>query len=120
MEITIFKNIFSKEPHHITVEMALNRILRGQSEAQIAEIRKTLDKQKSSKLKANLPSVCFSGKFGKDRKDEQLEKHSGFIVLDFDLFYSQCSESCGVLHSFKFQVLTRNPLFHHLDGGQNS
>jgi len=84
MEITIFKNIFSKEPHHITVEMALNRILRGQSEAQIAEIRKTLDKQKSSKLKANLPSVCFSGKFGKDRKDEQLEKHSGFIVLDFD------------------------------------
>jgi hypothetical protein len=84
MEITIFKNIFSKEPHHITVEMALNRILRGQSEAQIAEIRKTLDKQKSSKLKANLPSVCFSGRFGKDRKDDQLEKHSGFIVLDFD------------------------------------
>ena len=36
------------------------------------------------KIKLNLPSVCFSGKFGKDRTDEQLIEHSGYIVLDFD------------------------------------
>jgi len=84
MICTIYKNIFSKEPYYITVKEALNRILRGHSGSQIAEIRETIDKGKSSRLKANLPSVCFSGKFGSERKDEQLIEHSGFIVLDFD------------------------------------
>ena len=48
------------------------------------DIRLALDKEKANKLKLNLPSICFSGKFGVDRKDEQLIAHSGFIVLDFD------------------------------------
>ena len=82
--ITIFKNIFSKEPHYITVEEALNRIQTGKSKEIVSEIRNTLDKEKANKIKANLPSVCFSGQFGSDRKDEQLILHSGFIVLDFD------------------------------------
>lgn len=82
--ITIFKNIFSKEPHYITVEEALNRIQTGKSKEIVSEIRNTLDKEKANKIKANLPSVCFSGQFGSDRKDEQLISHSGFIVLDFD------------------------------------
>lgn len=84
MNCTIYKNIFSKEPHYITIEYALNRILKGVSASQVLLIRETLDKEKSSKLKANLPSICFSGKFGADRKDEQLIEHSGFLVLDFD------------------------------------
>ncbi len=87
MICTVFKNIFNKEPYYITVETALNRILSGKSDALVKEIRETLDKNKSAKLKANLPSVCFSGKFGADRKDEQLIEHSGFIVLDFDNVY---------------------------------
>ena len=82
--ITIFKNIFSKEPHYITIETALKRIQDGNSKNLVAEIRNTLDKEKANKIKLNLPSVCFSGKFGADRKDEQLIQHSGFIVLDFD------------------------------------
>jgi hypothetical protein len=82
--ITIFKNIFSKEPHFITVEKALERIKLGASKQLVMEIRLALDKEKANKLKLNLPSICFSGKFGVDRKDEQLIAHSGFIVLDFD------------------------------------
>jgi hypothetical protein len=84
MQVTIFKNIFSKEPHFITVEKALERIKLGASKALVLDIRLALDKEKANKLKLNLPSICFSGKFGADRKDDQLVAHSGFIVLDFD------------------------------------
>jgi hypothetical protein len=84
MIATIFKNIFSKEPHFITIEKALERIKSGSSKELVTEIRNTLDKEKANKIKLNLPSVCFSGKFGNDRKDEQLIEHSGYIVLDFD------------------------------------
>ena len=82
--ITIFKNIFSKEPHFITVEKALERIKTGASKQLVMDIRLALDKEKANKLKLNLPSICFSGMFGIDRKDDQLIEHSGFIVLDFD------------------------------------
>ncbi len=84
MQVTIFENIFSKKPFYIPVKDALSRISDGRSKTLINEIRGTLDKSKSQKLKSNLPSVCFSGKFGADRKDEQIIEHSGFIVLDFD------------------------------------
>ena len=84
MTVTIFKNIFSKEPHFITIEKALERIKKGSSKELVTEIRNTLDKEKANKIKLNLPSVCFSGKFGVDRKDDQLIEHSGFVVLDFD------------------------------------
>ena len=33
MQVTIFKNIFSKEPHFITVDKALERIKLGASKA---------------------------------------------------------------------------------------
>jgi hypothetical protein len=82
--ITIFKNIFSKEPNYISVEAALKRIQQGKSKTTVEEIRKTIDKEKANKIKLNLPSICFSGKFGVDRTDAQLIQHSGFIVLDFD------------------------------------
>jgi hypothetical protein len=84
MIATIFKNIFSKEPHFINIEKALERIKSGASKNLVLDIRLALDKEKANKLKLNLPSICFSGKFGPDRKDEQLVQHSGFVVLDFD------------------------------------
>lgn len=84
MTCTIFKNIYNKEPFYISVEKALDRIVSGVSKDKVEEIRATIDKEKSQALKCNLPSVCFSGKFKKDRKDEDLIEHSGFIVLDFD------------------------------------
>ncbi len=84
MIVTIFKNIFSKEPHYVSIQDALKRIEQGNSKSTVEEIRATLDKEKANKIKFNLPSVCFSGKFGVDRKDEQLIEHSGFLILDFD------------------------------------
>lgn len=82
--ITIFKNIYNKEPKYITVELALERIKNGRSKLMVEEIRNTLDKEKADTLKRNLPSVCFSGKFAANRQDVDLIQHSGFIVLDFD------------------------------------
>lgn len=81
--VTAYKNIFSKEPHYTTVDSLLNRIKTGASKAKIEEIRACIDKERANNLKANLPSICFSGKFT-ERKDECLIEHSGFICLDFD------------------------------------
>jgi len=81
--VTIFKNIYDKQPYYITVDAALDRIKSGRSMQQIYEIRKQLSKDRADKLKSNLPAVCFSGKFT-ERKDECLQEHSGYIVLDFD------------------------------------
>lgn len=85
--ITAFKNIWAKEPNYITIEHALKRVKEGKSKGLVDEIRNTLDKEKAGELKKNLPCICFSGKFGADRKDEQIITHSGFIVLDFDNVY---------------------------------
>jgi len=81
--VTIYKDVFSKEPRYISVDSALKRIQEGRSKEQIEKIRSEVDKERADKLKCRLPSVCFSGVF-KIRKDEELIEHSGFIVLDFD------------------------------------
>jgi len=81
--ITVYRNIFAKEPNYSTIDIALDRIKKGNSKLLIEEIRTTQDKEKSQELKKNLPSWCFSGKFT-ERKDELLIKHSGYLVLDFD------------------------------------
>ena len=101
--ITIFKNIFSKEPHYISVEEALKRISDGKSKVQVEGIRNQIDKEKSNKLKANLPSICFSGKFGKNRKDDELIEHSGFLVLDFDDVYELRDKQTEIIsHDFVY------------------
>lgn len=82
--ITIFPDIHSKEPRYITVNQALTRIKEGKSKSLIDLVRNARNKDESNEFKKKLPSVCFSGKFGKNRKDEELEQHSGFICLDFD------------------------------------
>lgn len=84
MNCTIFRNIFDKEPFYITVDKALERIKSGdKSKLMVLDIRSQIDKERANKLKCNLPSVCFSGKF-KERIDTKIIEHSGFIVLDFD------------------------------------
>lgn len=101
--VTIFKNIFSKEPYYISVEDALKRISDGKSKFQVEGIRNQIDKEKSNKLKANLPSICFSGKFGKNRKDEELIEHSGFLVLDFDDVYELRDKQTEIIsHDFVY------------------
>ena len=81
--VTIFKNVFSKEPILITLETALNRIKKGNSKQRVLDIRMQIDKDRRSELKVNLPSVFFSGRF-KGTESTDLLEHSNFIVLDFD------------------------------------
>jgi len=95
--ITIFSNIFSKQAHYITVERALERIKTGKSKELVEQIRTQIDKERSNKLKCNLPSVCFSGTFGNDRTDASLQEHSGFIVLDFDHVQNLDEKKTGLI-----------------------
>ena len=81
--VTIFRNIFDKAPNYISVDSALERIRIGKSKDAVEEIRKQIDKERANRLKCNLPSVCFSGKF-EERIDTKIIQHSGFLVLDFD------------------------------------
>ncbi len=79
MKVTIFQNVFQKDkPHHINLATALKRIQEGTS-APTIELIRSGDKE----FKKKLPVVLFSGEF-KDRADDSLLKHSGYIVLDFD------------------------------------
>ena len=82
-KITAYKNIYATEPHYLTIDEAINRIKLGRSKEMVNEIRSTQDKDRASELKKNLPSICFSGVF-KERKDECLIEHSGYMILDFD------------------------------------
>ena len=79
MKVTIFKNVYDQtNPHHIPLQLALQRIQNGKSSTLVSEIRE------GNKIKKQeLPVVCFSGEFS-SRKDDALFEHSGFIVLDFD------------------------------------
>jgi hypothetical protein len=82
--ITIYKDIKeTKDANYITVDQALDRIQNGRSKHKVLLLHGTKDKKERAKIKATLPSVCFSGKFT-ERKDECLVEHSGFVVLDFD------------------------------------
>lgn len=83
MMVTIFENLYSKAPNHISVDKALDRIKTGRSAEKVAEVRAALDKAKAKVLKEQLPAVTFAGKMAA-RGDKQLTEHSGFIVLDFD------------------------------------
>ena len=81
---TIFKNINdTKHPLYRGVLQLLERIKLGKSNQPIQAIRLESDKEKRNELKKNLPCVCWSGKF-KDRNNNSLLVHSGFICLDFD------------------------------------
>lgn len=78
MIVTIFKDIFSKEPFYVHVSKALDRIKSGNS---IEEVEKIRGGNKA--VKKQVPAVLFSGEFT-ERNDSALVSHSGLIVLDFD------------------------------------
>jgi len=81
--ISIFKNVKdTSNPFYKSVEYALERIKNGKSKEIVEQIRQ-LPKDKANKLKQQLPSVCFQGKF-KYRNESSLIQHSGFMILDFD------------------------------------
>jgi hypothetical protein len=83
---TIYPNIVNTgEFAHITIAQALERIKNGKkARNRVLEIRKAKSKDEADQIKKTLPSVCFSGKFEANRKDNLISEHSGFMILDFD------------------------------------
>ncbi len=80
MKVTIYQSITdTKNPFHIPIGTALERIKHGKSKDIIEKIRDTGNKD----YKISLPAVLFSGVF-EERKDAGIKQHSGFLVLDID------------------------------------
>jgi hypothetical protein len=78
--ITIMPNVKDTETiHYKPITLALTRIQSGKSKETVEALRETGDKL----LKLKLPVVLFSGEF-KERRDDAMIDHSGYIVLDFD------------------------------------
>jgi len=77
--ITMFVDIKdTSKPYYITLDSALGRIREGKSQTTISQLR-----DGNTALKKKLPVALFSGVFS-GRKDDQIEGHSGYIILDFD------------------------------------
>lgn len=78
MRVTLFKDIFSKDPYYVHVSKALERIANGNSMEEVEKIRGG-----NKAMKKQVPAVLFSGEFS-ERNDSAIKTHSGLIVLDFD------------------------------------
>ena len=77
--ITMFVDIKdTSKSYYITLDSALGRIREGKSQTAISQLR-----DGNTALKKKLPVALFSGVFS-GRKDDQIEGHSGYIILDFD------------------------------------
>ena len=82
--ITVFKDILeTQSPHYVEPMVIHNRIKNGGDKNKIDAIRAERDVEKRNKLKATLPSVCWSGTFSK-RANSAIIEHSGLVCVDFD------------------------------------
>lgn len=82
--VTVFKNIReTSTPFYREAEGMLDRIREGKNRDQVEAIRAAADKATQNRLKASLPSICWSGKFPQ-RNDAAILAHSGLVCLDFD------------------------------------
>ena len=83
LRVTLFESLYeNNNPKTMPIAEALNRIRTGTSATTIDVVRNGESKQ-AKEFKKTLPIVLFSGEF-KTRRDDALERHSQFIVLDFD------------------------------------
>lgn len=84
MEVTLFRDIReTTTPFFRDALDVLKRIKEGEDKSLIDTIRSEKDKDKRNAAKSNLPSICWSGKFGA-RNAASIHKHSGLVCLDFD------------------------------------
>ena len=77
--VTVYKDVFSKEPHYVKLSTVIERIRSGKSMGIVQKVRAG-----DSGIKTTLPSICFSGVFVGARSDNGLKTHSGLVILDFD------------------------------------
>lgn len=74
----------------ISIDDFLNKIKYGEWKPIVEPIRIEPDKKKRNALKKNIPAVTVGGVF-KERKQELLLEHSGYICVDIDAFSDKSS-----------------------------
>ena len=78
--ITLYKDVYSKQPHYVSLSHVLERIKSGQKcRGLVEQVRKG---DTGAKLK--LSAIIFSGVVEGNREDVNLSRHSGMVILDFD------------------------------------
>jgi hypothetical protein len=83
-QFSVFKDINNVEqPHDRNMAWVIDRIRSGGNRSLIERIRTLPNKADRDKLKKQLMSICFSGTFLR-REDRSIERHSGYMVADFD------------------------------------
>jgi len=83
-QVTIFNNAFRQGGRVASLQSVLDEIKGGSHRQQVAQLRVVKDQlgvPAYTEAKKHLPSFTTSGTLG---EDNTLEKHSGFIQLDFD------------------------------------
>jgi hypothetical protein len=84
--VTIFKNLSqTNTPFYRDISIILDRIKNGTSKEIVLKVRTAKDETEANQIKKTLPSICFCGTF-KNRADNSIIEHSGFICLDFDKY----------------------------------
>jgi len=82
--ITVFKDIRdSKNPHIVQPELIFGYIKSDRYKDKIESLRTLEDKKERDKIKATLPSICWSGEFSQ-RGNDFCKMHSGYVCIDFD------------------------------------
>lgn len=89
-KISYFNSLPEKGKPHvcsevITIDDFLNGIRYGKWKHLIEPIRSEIDKPKRDRMKRGLPSVTVGGVF-KERDQDRLIEHSGFLCVDIDAF----------------------------------
>lgn len=83
--ISFYRKLTDKSSDPVNMERVLAAIKSGKGFSQvIEELRKEASKTNQTIIKKKLPAVTVSGLFGESRKLQHLQKHSGFIQIDFD------------------------------------
>jgi hypothetical protein len=87
-KISVFKG-FKGSPHTsigiITIDDFLNGIKQGKWKDEVEQVRTEENKEKRSSIKRGLTSVTIGGIF-KERLQDSLIEHSGFICVDIDKY----------------------------------
>lgn len=84
--VTFYNNAFGKEKVDVELTSILKAIKSGNWKTNTEKYRsldKDSDKAKEYK-RSSIPGVTVSGLFPNERKANKIEKHSGFISVDFD------------------------------------
>jgi VirE N-terminal domain/Primase C terminal 1 (PriCT-1) len=84
IKMSMYKSIYSKDPYTVSLSTVIERIKNEKTIDTIQKIRSIENHNEKNDVKKTLPIICFSGIFAGERRSENLIKHSGLIILDFD------------------------------------